>query len=133
MLKRIDELLEKDVTFSIETTLATKSYINLVRRAQERGYSVKVLFFWLNSPRLAVQRVAERVSKGGHDIPTPTIKRRYIAGITNLFTLFMKEVDYWDIYDNSEYPRKQIACGGKNVGTIVYEESIFANIQGYVK
>lgn len=80
-----------------------------------------------------MQRVAERVSKGGHDIPTPTIKRRYIAGITNLFTLFMKEVDYWDIYDNSEYPRKQIACGGKNVETIVYEDSIFANIQCYVK
>ena len=45
----------------------------------------------------------------------------------------MKEVDYWDIYDNSEYPRKQIACGGKNVETFVYEDSIFANIQCYVK
>ena len=47
MLKRIEELLEKEETFSIETTLATKSYINLVRRAQAKGYSVKVLFFWL--------------------------------------------------------------------------------------
>ena len=27
MLKRIDELLEKDATFSIETKLATKSYV----------------------------------------------------------------------------------------------------------
>ena len=53
MLKRIDELLEKGETFSIETTLATKSYINLVRRAQAKGYVVKVLFFWLNSPELA--------------------------------------------------------------------------------
>lgn len=65
MLKRIEELLEKEETFSIETTLATKSYINLVRRAQAKGYSVKVLFFWLNSPELALQRVAERVAKGG--------------------------------------------------------------------
>ena len=69
MLKRIEELLEKEETFSIETTLATKSYINLVRRAQAKGYSVKVLFFWLNSPELALQRVAERVAKGGHNIP----------------------------------------------------------------
>lgn len=38
MLKRIDELLDRDVSFSIETTLATKSYINLVRRAQKQGY-----------------------------------------------------------------------------------------------
>ena len=94
MLQRIEDLLAKDETFSIETTLATKSYINLVRRAQAKGYSVKVLFFWLNSPELAMRRVAERVAKGGHNIPEPIIRRRYVTGIRNLFLLFMKEVDY---------------------------------------
>ena len=133
MLQRIETLLERDETFSIETTLATKSYINLVRRAQSKGYSVKVLFFWLNSPELAIQRVAERVAKGGHNIPEPVIRRRYTAGISNLFHLFMKEVDYWDIYDNSEYPRKQIACGGRNAETVICEESLFNQIQNYVK
>ena len=133
MLKRIEELLEKEETFSIETTLATKSYINLVRRAQAKGYSVKVLFFWLNSPELALQRVAERVAKGGHNIPEPVIRRRYVAGIRNFFRLFMSEVDYWDIYDNSGYPRKQVACGGKNAQTIIYQELSFAKIQSYVK
>ena len=133
MLKRIEELLEKDETFSIETTLATKSYINLVRRAQAKGYSVKVLFFWLNSPELALQRVAERVAKGGHNIPEPVIRRRYVAGIRNFFRLFMSEVDYWDIYDNSGYPRKQVACGGKNAQTIIYQELSFAKIQSYVE
>ena len=63
MLKRIEELLEKEETFSIETTLATKSYINLVHRAQAKGYTVSVLFFWLRTPDLAIQRVAERVHK----------------------------------------------------------------------
>ena len=45
MLQRIEDLLAKDETFSIETTLATKSYINLVRRAQAKGYQVNILFF----------------------------------------------------------------------------------------
>jgi hypothetical protein len=45
----------------------------------------------------------------------------------------MDEVDYWDIYDNSEYPRKQIACGGKDVQTVIYAESLFAKIKNYVK
>ena len=133
MLQRIEALLERGETFSIETTMATKSYINLVRRAQSKGYSVKVLFFWLNSPELAIQRVAERVAKGGHNIPEPFIRRRYTAGISNLFHLFMKEVDYWDIYDNSEYPRKQIACGGRNAETVICEESLFNQIQNHVK
>lgn len=133
MLKRIDELLEKDETFSIETTLATKSYINLVRKAQAKGYNVKVLFFWLNSPELAVMRVAERVANGGHNIPEEIIRRRYVAGISNLFNLFAKEVDSWVIFDNSENPRKQIASGGKNAETMIDEEMLYTMMLSYVK
>ena len=133
MLKRIEYLLERNVSFSVETTLATKSYINLVRRAQKKGYKVSVLFFWLNSPDLALLRVAERVAKGGHDIPEMIVRRRYVAGIRNLFSLFMSEVDYWGIYDNSEFPRRQVACGGKNAETIIIEERLFKTIQSYVK
>ena len=133
MLRRIEELLSRDETFSIETTLATRSYLNLVQRAQKKGYTVRLLFFWLNSPELALQRVAERVAKGGHDIPKDVIRRRYVAGINNLFHLFINKVDYWDIYDNSTYPRRQIACGGKNAETIIIEESLYTQIQYYVK
>ena len=133
MLKRIVELLEKDETFSIETTLATKSYINLVRKAQAKGYNVKVLFFWLNSPELAVMRVAERVANGGHNIPEEIIRRRYVAGISNLFNLFAKEVDSWVIFDNSENPRKQIASGGKNAETMIDEEMLYTMMLSYVK
>ena len=93
MLQRIEELLERNVTFSIETTLATRSYLNLVHRAQRQGYRVSLLYFWLNSPELAMQRVAERVSKGGHDIPETVIRRRYAAGMYNLFKLFMPALD----------------------------------------
>ena len=133
MLQRIEFLLAKEKTFSIETTLSTKSYINLVKRAQEKGYSVKVLFFWLNSPELAIRRVAERVANGGHDIPEHIIRRRYASGIRNLFTFFMDKVDYWEIYDNSDHPRKQIACGGKDAEIIIYEETIFNQIKSHVK
>lgn len=133
MLRRIEELLGRNETFSIETTLATRSYINLVRRAQAKGYTVRLLFFWLNSPELAIQRVTERVAKGGHNIPTPIIKRRYAAGINNLFQLFMNEVDYWTIYDNSEYPAVQVASGGKDDEVNIIIESTYNRIVNYVK
>lgn len=133
MLQRIEDLLAKDETFSIETTLATKSYINLVRRAQAKGYIVRLLFFWLNSPELALQRVAERVLKGGHNIPEPIVRRRYVAGISNLFRLFMREVDSWEIYDNSVYPAIQIAKGGKDDETSIIVESTYNLIADYVK
>ena len=133
MLQRIEDLLSKEESFSIETTLATKSYINLVRRAQEKGYTVRLLFFWLNSPDLALQRIAERVAKGGHNIPEPIVRRRYVAGICNLFHLFMSEVDSWEIYDNSRYPAVQIARGGKDDETSIIVESTYKTIADYVK
>jgi len=133
MLQRIEDLLSKEESFSIETTLATKSYINLVRRAQEKGYTVRLLFFWLNSPELALQRIAERVAKGGHNIPEPIVRRRYVTGISNLFRLFMSEVDSWEIYDNSKYPAIQIARGGKDDETFIIVESTYKTIADYVK
>ena len=83
MLKRIKELLSRDESFAIETTLATRSYINLVHQAHAKGYRETLVFFWLRSPELALQRIAERVKNGGHDIPSPTARRRYVAGIDN--------------------------------------------------
>ena len=133
MLSRIDELLNKNETFSIETTLATKSYINLVKKAQNRGYKVYLIFFWLETPELAIQRVAERVSKGGHNIPIEIIQRRYVNGIINLFNIFMKEVDIWAIYDNSKNPRAFIAKGGKNIDFKIFSETTYNKIKSYVK
>lgn len=132
MLQRIDELLERDETFSIETTLATKSYINLVRRAQAKGYRVHLIFFWLETSELAVQRVAERVSKGGHNIPTEVIHRRYVAGIRNLFKTFMSEVDLWMIYDNSRTPRTFVAKGGRATDVEIVSKMTYNKIKAYV-
>lgn len=101
MLRRINNLIEKNSTFAIETTLATKSYKNLVKHAQSMGYKVHLLFFWLESPQLAQERVAKRVSEGGHNIPYDVINRRYWAGLRNLFTIFIPIVDNWLLVDNN--------------------------------
>lgn len=97
------------------------------------GYIVHLIYFWLNSPQLAVDRVAERVSKGGHNIPYDVILRRYSKGINNLFKLFVNEVDVWILYDNSEYDKERIAFGGKATHTRVNNIEKFNKIKGYVK
>lgn len=88
MLDRIAYLLSEGVSFAIETTLATRTYITLVRKAQQRGYTVHIIFFFLRDTALAKERVAERVAHGGHDIPHDIIERRYAAGLRNLMTIF---------------------------------------------
>lgn len=102
MLSRIQQLLVCGETFAIETTLATRSYATLVRKAQQRGYRVVLIFIYLSSPELAEKRVANRVAHGGHNIPREVIYRRYYAGLKNLFELFLPIVDEWYVSDNSE-------------------------------
>lgn len=101
MLARVAELMRKHVSFAIETTLATRSYAALVRKAHGYGYEVELLYVWLSSPLAAKIRVARRVAEGGHDIPEHIIERRYAAGLTNLFEVFLPIVDFWTIVDNS--------------------------------
>lgn len=133
MLQRINELLRVEESFSIETTLATRSYTRLVHQAQRQGYKVSLIYFWLNSPELAIKRVAQRVSNGGHDIPIEVIRRRYLAGINNLFNIYMPCVNYWLLADNSHNPRVIVAEGGLGMESEIHDVELFNTIKSYVR
>jgi len=109
MLGRIKHLLNENATFAFETTLASKTYKGTVLKAQEIGYNVTLLFFWLQTVELAKKRVEQRVSEGGHDIEPEIIERRYINGIQNLFDIYMPIVDEVLIFDNSAGKHELIA------------------------
>ena len=93
MLGQIDELLFQKKSFVLETTVATKSYVGLVKNAKSLDYEVILTYFWLESADHAIERVARRVKQGGHNIPDDVVRRRYENGIRNMFNLFMPIVD----------------------------------------
>lgn len=109
MLERIQELLASNETFAIETTLATRSYRNLVLQAQAQGYRVKLIFFYLPSPQVALDRVAHRVRNGGHFVPDEMVVRRHNRGLDNLTKIFMPIVDSWTIFRYEDNCYRQIA------------------------
>lgn len=121
MLDRIETLLEQRKTFAIETTLATKSYVNLVKNAKAKDYKVVLLYFWLESPQYAKERVRMRVKEGGHDIPEDVIERRYWRGLANFFELFAPIVDWWALYDNNK-DTNLIAKKGLIVETSLFDK-----------
>ncbi len=102
MLHRIEELMTAKVDFAFETTLSTRSYRGKVLKAQELGYKVTLLYLWLPSPEMAVQRVAKRVAEGGHNIPKEVVRRRYHRGISNLLNVYANICDVTTVIDNSE-------------------------------
>ena len=125
MLARMDELLQKGEIFAFETTLATKSYKQKIEWAQANGYEVTLLFFWLDSPNIAKERVAQRVAEGGHNIPLETIERRYYNGIANLFTIYIDMVDICDIFDNSEGRKELIVQKERHKDIVIYNNDKF--------
>ena len=132
MLRRINDLLEEGSDFAFETTLSTRTYQKFIDRAHERGYFVSLLYFWLPTPEQAIQRVAKRVSLGGHNIPTNTICRRYESSMRNLTSLYIPICDYWVIYDNSTAEGvKKIAYGAKSEIKEVVDELAYKKILSY--
>lgn len=111
MVGRVRELLEDGVDFALETTLSTRSYVSLIKRAKAKGYYVTLVFFWLNDPQLAVNRVELRAAGGGHSISEQVVRRRYSRGLHNLFNLYLELADYWIIVDNSLLSFEIIAEG----------------------
>jgi len=111
MLSRINELISKGEDFAFETTLSTRSYVNTIKKAKEKGYFVTIVYFWLSSPELAIERVKIRVEEGGHNIPKEVIIRRYYSGIKNMFNLYIPIADFWMFIDNSKTPFEVLAEG----------------------
>jgi predicted ABC-type ATPase len=131
MLQRIDELLNLKIDFAIETTLTTKSYINTIKAARQNGYTITLLYFWLNNVELAIERVKLRVKSGGHNIPEAVIRRRYKNGMANLVKIFIGHCNSWVIINNSEKNFTFIAEGeeGKDYSiTKVYDDNTWKKI-----
>lgn len=129
MLMKIRYLLKKEKDFAIETTLATRTLLKIVKSAQAAGYTVTLLYFWLNSPELAVERVRARVEAGGHNIPEETIRRRYQVGVDYFFHIYAPISERWILADNSQIPFRVIAEGSKDDVINVRDKEIFTKIK----
>ena len=110
-LNRIKELAAARKTFGFESTLAGKTYLRFLNILKKRGYEIRIYFLWIQNVELAVKRVQERVKKGGHSVPQEDIRRRYTAGLKNLFFHYRHYADFIAIIDNSTEKPGLIAIG----------------------
>jgi hypothetical protein len=101
--------------FAFETTLASRTFKTLLRAMQLGGYEFHLIYLWLQTPELALERVRERLRLGGHDVPEHIVRRRYERGLVNFFNIYRPIADSWLMLDNSAGPTpKPIAW--RNVG-----------------
>jgi len=128
MLERIHYLAKKRVNFSFETTLASKTFAPWITELRKTGYVFHLVFLWLPSEEFAINRVAERVRMGGHNVPEDTIRSRYHAGLRNFFNLYHPLADSWVFYNNSVAKPTLIAYSDLEQRLIVTDSIIWYNI-----
>lgn len=101
-IKLRKDCIDKGISFNQETTLTGNSIIKLIDQVKEKGYEVHLFYVGVNSPEIAKERIAGRVKKGGHDIPSETVEKRYYESIENL-RIILPKVDLAEVYDNSKF------------------------------
>ncbi|HYH68034.1 MAG TPA: zeta toxin family protein [Urbifossiella sp.] len=119
MLEYLDELATSRRSFAFETTLAARTYAPRLVALRAAGYVAHLFYFWLKSPEVAIQRVAERVRSGGHHIPDETIRRRYSRSVRNFLDLYRPVVTTWTVYDNTDTAPRVLATHNGYYETVV--------------
>jgi predicted ABC-type ATPase len=113
-LETIDANIHMRFSFAIETTLSGKTLASKLEQACEAGYTIEICILQIPSVEISSNRVAERVTSGGHDIPFDAQLRRFERSYRNFHEIYSEVCHEWSIYDASINPPelKSTGCGG---------------------
>jgi predicted ABC-type ATPase len=99
-------------SFTVETTLAGLTHLRTISTAKAAGWQVNLLYFAVAEVDVCLQRIARRVSEGGHDVPAADAKRRFQRSLAN-FPRYVAAVDHWRVFDNNRMERPRVVAEGR--------------------
>ncbi len=114
LLQEIHASVSSQESFVLESTLSGRTYVRLLSDAKSAGYEIELHYLWLGSSHVAIQRVKQRVSEGGHDVPVDAILRRKSRSQEHLINYYAPLANRWAIYDNEVVPPRLIASSETN-------------------
>ncbi|MEI6399132.1 MAG: AAA family ATPase [Pseudomonadota bacterium] len=109
LLEEWEVLTKSKQTFGFETTMSGRVYASRLRQAQEAGYQVNIYYIWIPTVTVVLRRIRQRVAKGGHDVPSKDVKRRFRPSLENFFALYLPIADEALLFDGSARPPKLVA------------------------
>jgi predicted ABC-type ATPase len=106
------ELVRQRTSFAFETVFSDPvgSKLRFLKETAASGYSVALCFVGLSSAKLSAERVAMRISQGGHDVPREKLKTRFPRTLANLASA-ITDLPHVLIFDNSDLatPYRRVA------------------------
>ena len=99
----IDDLISARRSFSLETTLAGRTHLRTIASARDAGLEVAILYFVVSRVETSLERIARRVRQGGHDVPEPEVRRRFVRSLEQ-FGTYAAQADLWSVFDANAEP-----------------------------
>ena len=119
-LKKLHDHINENKSFVVETTLAGKYYFpRIIEKLKRKKYKIILIYIFIASAEEAVNKVKQRVKKGGHSVPEEDVVRRFGRSKSNFWNLYKNSVDSWKIYFSVEENFVPVAFGEKNLYDIV--------------
>ena len=119
-LRKISECIDKGVSFTQETTLSGYKTEATAKQVKDLGYHVRLFYVALDSAKESLERIENRVRRGGHDIPQDDVIRRF-AGRWEAVSKVLPYCDEAEFYDNdngfalvAEYRNGELRTVGKH-------------------
>ena len=114
----VDRSISGNQSCVIESTLSGRSFRNNVLKAARHGFSISMVFVFVDSADMCVARVAERVRTGGHDVPEPDIRRRFKRSLHNFWTIYRELADNWVVLYNGGSRLQDVSAGSRHLVTV---------------
>ena len=118
-LNRVKDHIREHKSFVVETTLSGKYFIKIIEELNRKKFTVILIYISIASPEEAVNKVKQRVKKGGHFVPEEDIIRRFGRSKSNFWNIYKELVDSWKIFFSVEENFMPVAFGEKKRYDIV--------------
>ena len=117
-IEKIDSCLEKGVNFTQETTLSGARTLKTIQRARDLDYTIRLYYIGINTADESIERIKNRVRKGGHNIADDDVERRFEKRFEDLIKIlpYCNEVRFYDnengFVDVAEYRNGSLIIKG---------------------
>lgn len=124
VLKRIDQFIEAQKSFAVESTLSGRNIKSLIRKASALNYQVEMHYIFCSDVRINLKRISQRVKEGGHHVPAEDVKRRYWRSLKNLFS-YMRLCDTIIMYDTTDGSAEEFSRTVARRAFMIYNDALF--------
>jgi predicted ABC-type ATPase len=100
--KKLAEYVRDGESFLIESTLSGRYLKKLIKELPKNGYQITIIFLFVDAPDILIERIHNRVAKGGHHIPDDDVKRRFWRGKENFIQSYKDFAHFWGLVYNTE-------------------------------